>query len=102
MSGKLRQMVANCEQIGEKEGITCRLSCKCYARFAHGIRGQCGDEGEIPSGRAALFAFQAARRKTIIAESSIHTIKPIAAAGPPNTSPYFIFATASLNDSANG
>jgi hypothetical protein len=44
-------------------------------------------------GRAALSAFQAAPRKTIIAEISIHTIKPIAAARPPNTSPYFIFRT---------
>jgi hypothetical protein len=32
---------------------------------------------------AALSAFQAAPRKTIIAENSIHTIKPIAAASPP-------------------
>jgi hypothetical protein len=31
---------------------------------------------------AALSAFQAAPRKTIIAENSIHTIKPIAAASP--------------------
>jgi hypothetical protein len=30
-----------------------------------------------------LSAFQATPRKTIIAESSIHTIKPIAAASPP-------------------
>jgi hypothetical protein len=33
--------------------------------------------GEFPGGRAALSAFQAAPRKTIIAESSIHIIKPI-------------------------
>jgi hypothetical protein len=30
-----------------------------------------------------LSAFQATPRKTIIAENSIHTIKPIAAASPP-------------------
>ncbi len=32
---------------------------------------------------AAFSAFQAAPRKTIIVENSIHTIKPIAAASPP-------------------
>ena len=38
---------------------------------------------ETQSDRAALSAFQAAPRKTIIAENSIHTIKPIAAATAP-------------------
>ena len=38
---------------------------------------------ETQSDRAALSAFQAAPRNTIIAEISIHTIKPIAAATPP-------------------
>jgi hypothetical protein len=35
------------------------------------------------SARAALSAFQAAPKKTIIEENFIHTIKPIAAASPP-------------------
>jgi hypothetical protein len=39
--------------------------------------------GETQSDRAGLSAFQAAPRKTIIAENSIQTIKPIAAATPP-------------------
>ena len=37
---------------------------------------------ETQSDCAALSAFQAAPRKTIITENSIHTIKPIAAATP--------------------
>ena len=42
--------------------------------------------GRVPSEEIyaqVLSAFQATPRKTIIAENSIHTIKPIAAASPP-------------------
>jgi hypothetical protein len=40
------------------------------------------DQGSERRGLFALSAFQAAPRKTIITENSIHTIKPIAAATP--------------------
>jgi hypothetical protein len=66
-----------------------QMLCPFRSRHSWTVRG----DGEIPSGRAALSAFQAAPRKTIIAESSIHAIKPIAAASPPNTKPYIIFRT---------
>ncbi len=39
--------------------------------------------GDLGWNYGALSAFQAAPTKTIIAENSIHTIKPIAAASPP-------------------
>ena len=61
---------------------------QCSARFTYVIRGWSWEAmAKFHGSRAALSAFQAAPRKTIIADSSIQAIKPIAAASPPNTSP---------------
>jgi hypothetical protein len=54
-----------------------QFSLICYANNSERVF------GETQSDCAALSAFQAAPRKTIITENSIHTINPIAAATPP-------------------
>src|SRR5258706_236828 len=71
----------NAPQVGERCVRNIRLR---YVRF------NCPLEARLASWSSA---FHAAPRKTITAESCIHTIKPITAARPPYTIEYGTFRT---------